>query len=91
LGEFRFPKTENVGREFAQAADFADAEIQLFRNQYVFGFPVRARLPVCTHGLLEISGFLIPNCRPDCLHKCYAISSMDSTPETTPELKEPAQ
>jgi hypothetical protein len=32
--------------------------------------------------------FLISDCRPDCLHKCYAISSMDSTPETTPELKE---
>jgi len=35
--------------------------------------------------------FLIPDYRPDCLHKCYAISSMDRTPETTPELKEPAQ
>src|SRR5438270_13037250 len=35
LGELSFPKAQNVSRQVAQAGNFSNAEIELFRNQHI--------------------------------------------------------
>ena len=35
LGKLSFPEAQNVGRQVAQARNFSNAEIELFRNQHI--------------------------------------------------------
>src|SRR5579862_2561607 len=46
LGELGFPEAQNVGGKMAQLGDFADAEVELLRDDDVIGFVV----PGCGFG-----------------------------------------